>query len=174
MRLLFIRPELVSGQIQPQHQPEHTMTLITHRSAWAIALLLATTAALANDAIIGYVKTAQGDASVVAAGLSTQAMPGTPVKTSHILRTGPQASMGITLTDSTLLSIGPDTELVIDEYLYDPAQDDLKIAASLIKGSLNYVSGVIAKLKPTAVSVRTPTGNIGVRGTHFVAKVEPE
>ncbi len=150
------------------------MNLIPRYSAWAAALLLATTAAWADDAIIGYVKTAQGDASVVAAGQSTQAAPGTPVRTSHILRTGPQASMGITLTDSTLLSIGPDTELVIDEYLYNPAQDELKIAASLTKGSLNYVSGVIAKLKPTAVSVRTPTGNIGVRGTHFVAKVEPE
>ena len=150
------------------------MTLKPRRAAWAAALLLAATAVLADDAVIGYVKTAQGDASVVAAGVSTQAEPGAPVKTSYVLRTGPKGSMGITLTDSTLLSIGPDTELVIDEYLYNPAQDDLKIAASLLKGSLNYVSGVIAKLKPTAVSVRTPGGNIGVRGTHFVAKVSPE
>jgi len=150
------------------------MNLNPRRSVWAAALLLATAAAWADDAIIGYVKTVRGEASVVAAGVSTPAQPGTPVKTAHVLRTGPQASMGITLTDSTLLSIGPDTELVIDEYLYNPAQDDLKIGASLTKGSLNYVSGVIAKLKPTAVSVRTPTGNIGVRGTHFVAKVVPE
>lgn len=150
------------------------MNLIPRRAAWAAALWLASNAALADDTIIGYVKTTQGDASVVAAGQSTVATPGTPVKTSHMLRTGPQGSMGVTLTDNTLLSIGPDTELVIEEYLYDPAQDKLKIGTSLTKGSLNYVSGVIAKLKPTAVSVRTPTGNIGVRGTHFVAKVVPE
>lgn len=150
------------------------MLLTPRYAAWAAALLLASSAALADDAIIGYVKTTQGNASIVAAGQSTRAEPGTPVKTSHVLRTGAQSSMGVTLTDNTLLSIGPDTELVIDEYLYDPAKDDLKIAASLIRGSLNYVSGVIAKLKPTAVSVRTPTGNIGVRGTHFVAKVNPE
>ena len=150
------------------------MTLTLRYAAWAAAIFLVATTALADDAIIGYVKTARGDARVVASGVSTQAEPGTPVKTSHILRTGPQGSMGITLTDSTLLSIGPDTELVIDDYLFKPAQDDLKIGASLTKGSLNYVSGVIAKLKPTAVTVRTPTGNIGVRGTHFVAKVVPE
>jgi hypothetical protein len=34
------------------------------------------------------------------------------------------------------------------------------------------VSGVIAKLKPEAVTVKTPTGIIGVRGTQFVALVE--
>lgn len=150
------------------------MHLTPRYAAWAAVILLTATAAFADEAIIGYVKTAQGDASVVASGIRTKAEPGTPVKISHVLRTGHQGSMGVTLTDSTLLSIGPDTELVIDEYLYDPSQDQLKLGASLTKGSLNYVSGVIAKLKPTAVTVRTPTGNIGVRGTHFVAKVEPE
>ena len=42
------------------------------------------------------------------------------------------------------------------------------------KGTLNYVSGVIARLRPDAVSVDTPTGTIGVRGTQFVAKIEKE
>ena len=37
---------------------------------------------------------------------------------------------------------------------------------------MNYVSGVIAKLQPDAVSVKTPTGTIGVRGTQFVVKVD--
>jgi hypothetical protein len=37
---------------------------------------------------------------------------------------------------------------------------------------MNYVSGVIAKLQPDAVSVTTPTGTIGVRGTNFVVRVE--
>jgi len=150
------------------------MNLTPRNFAWAAALLLATTAALADDTIIGYVKTAQGDASVVAAGMAIKAEPGTPVKTTNVLKTGPQGSLGITLKDNTLLSIGPDTELVVDDYVYNPAQDELKLGASLRRGSLNYVSGVIARLKPAAVSVRTPTGTIGVRGTHFVAKVVPE
>jgi len=150
------------------------MNLTPRNFAWAAALLLTTTAALADDTIIGYVKTAQGDASVVAAGMAIKAEPGTPVKTTNVLKTGPQGSLGITLKDNTLLSIGPDTELVVDDYVYNPAQDELKLVASLRRGSLNYVSGVIARLKPAAVSVRTPTGTIGVRGTHFVAKVVPE
>lgn len=142
--------------------------------AWALVLALAAAHALADDTIIGYVKTAQGEAAVVAADQSTPAVPGTPVKTTNLLKTGPQGSMGVTLKDNTQLSIGPDTELVLDEYIYNPAQGELKLGTSLRQGSLNYVSGVIAKLKPAAVSVRTPTGTIGVRGTHFVTRVVPE
>ena len=70
------------------------------------------------------------------------------------------------------MSFGPDTELTVDEYLYAPAQGQLQLTTKLARGSLNYVSGVIAKLKPEAVQVKTPTGIIGVRGTQFVARVE--
>ena len=42
----------------------------------------------------------------------------------------------------------------------------------MTRSSLNYVSGVIEKLKPDAVTVGTPTGIIGVRGTQFLLKVE--
>jgi hypothetical protein len=39
---------------------------------------------------------------------------------------------------------------------------------------LHYISGVIAKLKPEAVTVKTPSAIIGVRGTHFLVKAEAE
>ena len=39
---------------------------------------------------------------------------------------------------------------------------------------MNYVSGVIAKLQPDAVTLNTPTGTIGVRGTQFLVHVEEE
>ena len=71
------------------------------------------------------------------------------------------------------MSFGPDTELTVDEYLYAPGKGDLKFGASMTKGSLNVVSGVIAKLRPDAVALKTPTGTIGVRGTNFAVRVEP-
>jgi hypothetical protein len=80
--------------------------------------------------------------------------------------------MGITLKDATVISLGPKTEFAIDEYAYVPAKNKLKLGSRITKGSLNYVSGIIAKLKPEAVKVKTPTGTIGVRGTNFVVKVE--
>ncbi len=121
---------------------------------------------------VGYVKTVTGDASVTTDGQRAKAAPGTPVLVGSQLKTFANASLGITFKDNTTLSFGPDTELTVDEYLYAPAQGQLRLGTSLVKGSLNYVSGVIAKLKPEAVTVKTPTGIIGVRGTQFVAKVE--
>lgn len=131
-------------------------------------------AAAADDATIGFVKTVQGNASLVVAGQSLPAVPGAALARSTILKTGNNASMGVTLKDNTLLSIGPDTELALEEFMFAPAQDQLRLDARITQGTLNYVSGVMAKLRPQAVTVRTPTGNIGVRGTHFVLSVAKE
>lgn len=128
----------------------------------------------AENSPVGYVKTVMGTTLVVTHGKSLQAFVGTPVLQGSILRTGASSSMGVTFNDSTLMSFGPDTELRVDEYLYSPSEGKLKFGSRLVRGTLNYVSGVIAKLKPDGVTVNTPTGMIGVRGTQFVAKVFPE
>jgi hypothetical protein len=121
---------------------------------------------------VGYVKTVSGEAFVITAGQSVNAQPGTAVLLGSLLKTAAASTLGVTFKDNTLMSFGPDTEMTVDEYLYAPADGDLKLSTRLVRGSLNYVSGVIAKLKPTAVTVKTPTGIIGVRGTQFVVKVE--
>ena len=71
-----------------------------------------------------------------------------------------------------MLSFGADTVFSIDEYLYVPSQNKLKFTSKITKGSLNYLSGVIAKLQPDAIKMTTPSGVIGVRGTQFLVKVE--
>ena len=137
--------------------------------AWSAAVPVAAQTA---SAAVGYVKTVSGEAWVTTGGERVKAVPGTAVQIGSQLKTLSQATLGVTFKDNTVMSFGPDTELTVDEYLYAPAQGELKLGANLVKGSLNYVSGVIAKLKPEAVTVKTPTGIIGVRGTQFVAKVE--
>ena len=135
-------------------------------------LLILSGAVLADETPIGYVKTVSGEATVSTAGKSVKAQPGTPVAQGSVLKTAAKSSMGVTFKDETVMSFGPDTELTVDEYLYAPSQGKLKLGSKLAKGSMNYVSGVIAKLNPDGVSVQTPSGTIGVRGTQFVVKVE--
>jgi hypothetical protein len=141
------------------------------RTIFGIALLAALSAH-AQDAAIGYVKTVSGEASVTTGGKQAKAEAGTPVLVGSVLRTGAKGTLGVTFKDETVMSFGPNTELTVDEYLYAPSQGKLKMGSKLSKGSMNYVSGVIAKLQPDAVSVTTPTGTIGVRGTNFVVRVE--
>jgi hypothetical protein len=139
----------------------------------ALGLLLAAAlSAWADEAPIGYVKTLSGAATITTNKNKVTAQLGSPLFQGSQLKTGPKSSMGVTFKDDTVMSFGADTELTVDEYLYAPSQGKLKLGSSLAKGSMNYVSGVIAKLQPDAVSVKTPTGTIGVRGTQFVVKVE--
>ncbi len=128
----------------------------------------------ADENAIGYVKVKSGEASISSSSGIIAAEVGTPLHLGNVLTTGENGSLGVTFKDNTLVSLGPSTEVTIDEYLFAPANGELKLAASLAKGTLQYISGVIAKLRPEAVSVKTPAGIIGVRGTRFLAKAEAE
>ncbi len=138
----------------------------------ALALMLMGTHVHASEPPIAYVKTVSGDARIVTAGQARAAAVGTPVHLGSTLQTGAKGSLGVTFRDETMMSFGPNTELTVDEYLYSPDKRDGKLGTRLAKGTLNYVSGAIARVKPEAVQARTPTGTIGVRGTHFVVKVD--
>jgi hypothetical protein len=138
-------------------------------------LALACTAAPAmaqESGAIGYVMKVSGEASVIHEGKSVPAVVGTPLLLGATLRTGPAGALGVTLRDNTVMSFGPNSELSVDEFLFAPARNELKLTAKITRGTMNFVSGVIAKLKPEAVQVQTPTGTIGVRGTQFLVKVD--
>lgn len=148
------------------------------RNRLIIALLTAaavlSTQAKAEGEALGFVKRVSGEVDLISATEVIAAEPGLPVYLGNKIKTGNNGSLGLTFKDNTVISLGPDTEVVIDEYLYAPATDQLKLTASLLQGTLHYISGVIAKLRPEAVSVVTPAGVIGVRGTRFLAKAEAE
>jgi hypothetical protein len=136
--------------------------------------LVSPASAATQEESIGFVKKAEGEASVITAANTVKAEPGVPVYLGSVLKTGDQGALGVTFKDNTVMSFGPDTQVTVDEYLFAPARGNLKLVANIAQGTLHYISGVIAKLKPEAVAVKTPTGMIGVRGTRFVAKVEAE
>ena len=135
--------------------------------------MLLTTSVLADELLpIGYVKNITGEATITTNGDIISAKVGAPIYQSSVLTTRAQSSIGITLKDATVISLGPETEFSIDEYVYEPAKNKLKFGSRITKGSLNYISGIIAKLQPDAVTVTTPSGIIGIRGTKFVVKAE--
>ena len=141
----------------------------------SVALALACTAGSAaaqETGVIGYVMKVSGEATVISDGKAVPAAVGTPVMQGSTLRTGPGGALGVTLKDNTVMSFGPNSELRVDEFLFAPARNELKLTANITRGTMNFISGVIAKLKPEAVQVQTPTGTIGVRGTHFLVKVD--
>jgi hypothetical protein len=47
--------------------------------------------------------------------------------------------------DGTSLTIGPNSSLVIDKYVYDPDKKTGEMALTMSKGTLRFVGGVISK-----------------------------
>jgi len=88
------------------------------------------------------------------------------------VRTGTDGSVGITMTDNSLLSAGPNSVLSLDRYEFDSTTNAGRFDASLQRGTLAVVSGRLAKQSAEAMTVRTPTAILGVRGTEFVVSVQ--
>lgn len=125
-------------------------------------------AVIAEATEAGTVKTAKGSVTVERAGQKIAAAPGVKVYAADRVLTGADGSVGITLRDNTVLSAGPNSTLALDKFAFDSTTHAGAIDATLKRGTLSVVSGKIAKASPDAVTFRTPTTTLGVRGTEFV------
>ena len=71
------------------------------------------------------------------------------------------------LLDQSTFTIGADSEVLMDTFIYDPATNDGKIVATVKEGSLKVISGLISKKDPDSLTVKVPEGTLGSRGTEF-------
>ncbi|MDP2329478.1 MAG: FecR domain-containing protein [Reyranella sp.] len=68
----------------------------------------------------------------------------------------------VVFLDGTALTIGPNSALVIDRYVYDPNRKAGDIALNVTRGTFRFVGGAISK--NNEVTIRTPSATIGIRG----------
>jgi trimeric autotransporter adhesin len=103
---------------------------------------------------------------------ATGIWPGTPprrlvlgqdiVFNEHVT-TGPEGQTQVLFVDQSTMSVGPNADMVIDEFVYDPAAGTGKLAASLTRGVFRFVGGKLSK-QENAVTMQTPSATIGIRG----------
>ena len=125
----------------------------------------------AHAADIGQIKAAKGQVSIVRGGQTLPGETGAKLQAADVLKTGADGSVGVTMSDNSLLSVGPNSVLALDKYEFDSTTSQGQFDASLQKGSLAVISGRIAKQSPDAMKVRTPSSILGVRGTEFVVSL---
>src|SRR5260370_3013416 len=83
------------------------------------------------------------------------------------IQTATGGSVQLLFLDKTSMTIGPNSDLTIDEYVYDPTGNTGKIAATLGKGALRFVGGQISH--NGEAEIRTANAVIGIRGgTAFI------
>ena len=118
----------------------------------------------------GRVKRSQGSVTVERAGQTRAVEVGTPVYVGDRVRTAADGAVGITLSDDTLLTAGPRSALLINEFQFNPTTRDGNLLTTLLTGTLSVVTGLIARQAPEKMRVRTPTVVLGVRGTEFIVE----
>lgn len=127
---------------------------------------------LAFAADAGRVKTSKGAVTIERAGQRLPAAIGMAVQEKDVVSTGADGSVGISFTDNSMLSAGPNSVLILDKYAFDAASGKGAMEANLARGTLAAVSGKMVKSAPESMKIRTPAAIMGVRGTEFVVKVE--
>jgi hypothetical protein len=119
----------------------------------------------------GVIKVASGAAVIVRNGAEIPATVGAAVFETDTLKTAAGGQIGVTLKDSTRVSVGPGSEVRLDAFQYAPAEGRLALVLKFVRGVTAYVSGRIAKLAPDAVRLETPAAIVGVRGTSLIIQV---
>ena len=120
---------------------------------------------------IAEVETVSGKVFIQRAGAQVTVKVGDPLYEQDTIDTGADGAIGITFIDNTVMSAGPNSEVALEEYKFDSNNFKGSMLADMRKGTLDMVSGDIAKSSPEAMRVRTPAAILGVRGTHFVVEV---
>ena len=87
---------------------------------------------------------------------------GIDVQANEVIRTGANDRAHLVFLDGSALTVGPNAQLTIDKFVYDPNTKTGELAINASKGVLRLVGGKISKTNP--ITITTPSSTIGIRG----------
>lgn len=135
-------------------------------AGFAVALACVTSMkASAEVAPVGGINKVEGDASAVQGSSTRGLVFKAPVFFKDRLRTGAGGRLEAKLDDGTVLTLGEKGKLTIDEFVYNPGAGGGKLALNVQNGAFLFVGGHIEGATGGNVSIKTPVGTLGVRGT---------
>ena len=79
--------------------------------------------------------------------------------------------MAITFLDDSQVKLTEHSQLLIDEYIYDPDPSKSKMALTFALGTTRFITGNLNRIDKQNISLKTPTANIAIRGTDFTTTV---
>ncbi len=97
---------------------------------------------------------------------------GVDVQANEVITTSASDRAHLMFLDGTSLSVGPNAQLTIDRFVYDPATKTGDLAINASKGVFRLVGGKISKTN--AITVTTPSSTIGIRGGISIFNVDQQ
>ncbi|WP_294966938.1 FecR family protein [Sulfurimonas sp.] len=139
------------------------------KSFYSLILLGIVSLTFANE--VALVKKAKGQSHIVRQSKEINIVVGTQLQEKDIIITESKSSVGLIFKDNTRISVGPNSKLEIEQYLFEPAENKEGFVTNLSKGSMECITGLISKVNPSAFKVKVKTATMGIRGTHFIINV---
>jgi len=121
-----------------------------------------------DDPVIGVASYVVGEVKVQRAGGKEWVIKsGIALRAGDRIITGNNSKFQVILLDETSFTVGTNSEMVLDDFVYDPKVTIGKISVKLGIGMMRFVTGKIAKRDPDRMQVTTPVIAVGIRGTDF-------
>ena len=79
--------------------------------------------------------------------------------------------MGITFLNDTQVRLTEHSELLIDEFIYDPNPSKSRMALNFTSGTARFITGKLNNINKENIAIRTPSANVSIRGTDFTLTV---
>jgi len=86
------------------------------------------------------------------------------------ITTNQQGQTQVLFLDKSAMTVGPNSDVTVDEFVYEPNTGNGKLAMSAAHGVMRFIGGKLSK-NENAVTMLTPTGVLAVRGGMFLASI---
>jgi hypothetical protein len=121
---------------------------------------------------IGLVKTYEPVAKVIRQGAEVDLQVGAEIFEGDTVVTDSDGAVGIVFSDGAVLTLGPSGKLIVEDFLFKPAEHNVSFISRVVKGSVVFASGAIGRISPGSVQFKTPTATLGLRGTKILINVD--
>jgi len=135
-------------------------------------ILFAGPAKAADERKIGFVKSTSGRAYIYRQKFMFPAQMSDVLMEKDTLITKGGGSMGVVLQDNSVLSLGPNSRVDLSRFRFDPSVDKAEFTTKVRKGTMVYMTGIIAKINRKGLRIETPNVVCGVRGTRIAIRVD--
>jgi len=115
---------------------------------------------------VGVAAAVKPDAYSVSGGAKKQINIGKSIVYNERISTDSSGIVQVLLLDGSTFTVGANSNLVIDKFIYDPNKKTGQLVATFSKGSLRFIGGKVSKAAG-GVQVNTPSGALAIRGGMF-------
>ncbi len=142
---------------------------------WAVLALVLAFSSGAGAEVVGRFTQLEGRVDLLKGGK----LPAIPVKVDDtvapgdVVRTKSLSKAQITFIDNSTLTLSQESRVAIEEFTFEPAQEKRRAVLEIFQGLALTVVNKILKAEEPDFIIKTQTAIVGVRGTEFGIRNQP-